>query len=74
MKLRRFARFYFRFEGCSSGWSSVVDFGFKYLTPLSSSYPIDLSSLSVEGCKKITEGKKERDEDTFQLKLYFGVS
>ena len=27
------------------------------------------SSLSIEGCKRITEGRKKRDEDIFQLKL-----
>ena len=51
----------------------VIDFVFKYLTPLFFFLP-HLTSLSVEGCKKITVGRKGRDEDTFQLKLFRGLT
>ena len=52
----------------------VVEFGFKYLTPFVFLLtPSNLASLSVEGCKKITERRKEGNEDTFQLKLYFWI-
>ena len=43
-----------------------------------SSYPINLSSMSVEGCKRRKEGRKkgrkERDKDTVQLRTLFSGS
>ena len=42
--------------------------GFGYLTPLFFfSDPILFvgSSVSVEGCKRVTEGRKKREQDTF---------
>ena len=49
-------------------WLAVVGFGLRYLAPLVfPSIPFNslTSSVSVEGCKRITEGKKERDEGAF---------
>ena len=57
-----------------------MDFGLKYLTPLVyfffSPFNLLASSVSVEGCKGIIEGKKTKKDtkigDTFKFQLYFG--
>ena len=55
-------------------WLVEVSFGFRYLTPLvffSTPFNLLVPSLSVEGCKRINEGREKRKETKIGIFVSF---